>query len=39
MSSYLLEKWLKENRLSEKDVNIHRDKKKAIEIPAKIFEK
>ena len=40
MWSYPLEKWLiQENPLAEKDTEIHREKKKAIEIPDKIFEK
>ena len=40
MLSYPLKKWIiHENQLADKNTKIHRDKTKAIEIPAKIFEK
>ena len=40
MWSYPLEKWIiQENQWAEKDTKIHRDKKIAIEIPAKTFDK
>ena len=40
MKSYPLKKWLiQENHLAEKNTKIHRDKTKAIGIPAEIFDK